>query len=429
MKLILGRLRPQSGNIFIHKNDSKQLNGNLLANTGGPDKCFIYYGLIYQLNSQSVNNRMDELNELFQLPSMDQSVGQILALLGCNGSGKTTLMKLILGRLRPQSGKIITKIDSKQLNGKQLDSIGPGVGYMPQEIALFNDFNIKQMFHYYGLIYQVDSQTVDNRMDELIELFQLPSMDQSVGTMSGGQQRLVSLAITLIHSPKLLLLDEPTVGVDSILRDRIWHYLDQLCHENNTTVIITTHYTEEARRADSVAFIYNGNCLANQSPNKLLETYRCSTLDDVYYELVQESMATNNNNKTDDQTVVVFNSKQLFKFHCIQALVMRNLIETKCRPWAYLCYYLLPFTIIYPSYISFNEPHNMPVAYDSLVSGRNHLAIIINNGFSDQIDSLVQNGTIIIDDYDYDMSTTTNHTLISLFADMTNPMYTTCLLI
>ncbi|XP_054158297.1 ABC transporter G family member 20-like [Oppia nitens] len=163
-----------------------------------------------------------------------------------------------------------------------------GVGYMPQEIALFNDFTIRQLFQYYGLIYQMNSQTINDCMNELKSMLQLAPLDQSVGTLSGGQQRLVSLAITLIHSPKLLLLDEPTVGVDSILRYRIWHYLDQLCHKNNTTVIITTHYTEEARRADSVAFIYNGNCLANQSPNKLIDTYRCSTLDDVYYKLCNE---------------------------------------------------------------------------------------------------------------------------------------------
>ncbi|XP_054158290.1 ABC transporter G family member 23-like, partial [Oppia nitens] len=336
--------------------------------------------------------------------SLNVTKGHILALLGCNGSGKTTLMKLILGRLRPQSGNIFINNDSKQLNGNRLANTGgPGVGYMPQEIALFNDFTVKQMFHYYGLIYQMNSQTVNNRMDELMVMFELPSMDQSVDTMSGGQQRLVSLAITLIHSPKLLLLDEPTVGVDSIIRSSIWHYLEQLCHENNTTVIITTHYTEEARRADSVAFIYNGYCLANQSPNQLIDTYRCSTLDDVYYEL-----------------------------------------------WTYIYYYLIPFAMIIPAHLAFDSPHDIPIAivnndnnnnsisiqftnllnnqifrktyynstelaYDSVVSGKNQYSIVISDGFSDEIIGQLTNGIIKIDDQFQSNSST-----IRLSADMTN---------
>ncbi|CAG2170563.1 unnamed protein product [Oppiella nova] len=113
-------------------------------------------------------------------------------------------------------------------------------------------------------------------------------MDRRVDRLSGGERRLVSLSAALIHSPKLLILDEPTVGVDPLIRHQIWRYLEELCLKNDTTVIISTHYMSEAINAGTVCFISNGQSVAYGSPQQLLVDYRCHTLDDVYYNSCQD---------------------------------------------------------------------------------------------------------------------------------------------
>lgn len=130
---------------------------------------------------------------------------------------------------------------------------GAGVGYMPQELALFLELSINEIFHYYGRLYGMGRNTIKQRTAQFIELLNLPGKHRQVDQLSGGQQRRVSLAVTLLHRPPLLILDEPTVGVDSMLRCKIWNYLEELCIKEGTSVLITTHYTEEAKGAYRVS--------------------------------------------------------------------------------------------------------------------------------------------------------------------------------
>ena len=110
------------------------------------------------------------------------------------------------------------------------DIPGVGVGYMPQDLALFQEFTINEILVYYGTIYHLTKSEISQRIAELTNFLNLSEKERPVSRLSGGQQRRVSIAITLIHRPKLLILDEPTVGVDSLLRNQIWQYLDQICH-------------------------------------------------------------------------------------------------------------------------------------------------------------------------------------------------------
>ena len=136
---------------------------------------------------------------------------------------------MMLGRLKPEFGSIrVFGADPRSLTS---NIPGPGVGYMPQELALFNEFTIEEMLIYFANIFHMTSEELKDRTKQLLQLLNLPEKDRRVGQLSGGQKRLVSIAVTIVHKPKLIILDEPTVGVDSMLRCRIWLYFEDLCRQ------------------------------------------------------------------------------------------------------------------------------------------------------------------------------------------------------
>jgi ABC-type multidrug transport system ATPase subunit/ABC-type multidrug transport system permease subunit len=224
---------------------------------------------------------------LLTLKKINVSVpqGKIYALLGSSGCGKTTLLRCVLGRLKPQSGMI--RVFGREPGSPFSPVPGPGVGYMPQELALFPDFTIKETLRYFGQLYRMTPKDIKGRTKFLITLLHLPEKNRLVSQLSGGQQRRVSLAAALVHHPPLLILDEPTVGVDPVLRKAIWEHLDALCHEDGLTVIITTHYIEEARTAETVGLMRFGRLLVQNNPDALLEQHNLPTLEAVFLKLCQ----------------------------------------------------------------------------------------------------------------------------------------------
>lgn len=131
---------------------------------------------------------------------------------------------------------------------------GKRVGYMPQEIALYGEFSIRETMMYFGWIFGMETKEIIERLHFLLNFLDLPSEKRLVKNLSGGQQRRVSFAVALMHDPELLILDEPTVGVDPLLRQSIWNHLVHITKSGQKTVIITTHYIEEARQAHTVSF-------------------------------------------------------------------------------------------------------------------------------------------------------------------------------
>ncbi|XP_046464439.1 ABC transporter G family member 20-like [Daphnia pulex] len=219
------------------------------------------------------------------LNGIDMSVkkGTIYGLLGASGCGKTTLLSCLIGRRRLDSGDIL--VLGHTPGSPESGIPGPRVGYMPQELALFDYFSIKETLHYFGRIYNLKTDFVDSQLEFLLKLLDLPPSHRYVGTLSGGQQRRVSFAVALFHEPELLILDEPTVGVDPLLRHSIWNHLVRQSVDHGRTVIVTTHYIEEARLADTIGLMRSGRLLAEDSPDNLLREYNLSSLEDVFLKL------------------------------------------------------------------------------------------------------------------------------------------------
>lgn len=156
---------------------------------------------------------------------------------------------------------------------------------MPQELAVYEDFTIKETLWYFGRLYRVPNKIIKERIEFLLTFLDLPRSKRLVLNMSGGQKRRVSLASALVHSPPLLILDEPTVGVDPLLRQSIWQHLVTLTQTEKITVIVTTHYIEEARRANIVGLMRRGKLLAENAPEDLMAKHDSSSLEDVFLKL------------------------------------------------------------------------------------------------------------------------------------------------
>ena len=213
--------------------------------------------------------------------------GAIYALLGPSGCGKTTLCNCITGRNRPTSGRVSVFNKTPGTPGSNIP--GPIIGYMPQEISLFPDFSIEETLMYFSKLYRLDPNRAADRIDFLVDFLELPDKRRMVANLSGGQQRRVSLAAALIHSPPLLILDEPTVGVDPVLRQVIWDYLVLLSTKEQLSIIITTHYIEEARAANVCGLMRQGKLLVEESPDFLMEKFKSPTLEAVFLQLSKAS--------------------------------------------------------------------------------------------------------------------------------------------
>lgn len=204
-------------------------------------------------------------------------------LLGASGCGKTTLLSCIVGRRRLNSGELWVLGGHPGSRGSGVP--GPRIGYMPQEIALYGEFTLRETLIYFGWISGMKTEEVDKRIDYLLKFLMLPNAARMVKNLSGGQQRRMSLASALLHEPELLILDEPTVGVDPLLRQAIWDHLVDITKTGTRTVIVTTHYIEETRSASLIGLMRGGRFLAEESPDDLLAHYNSDSLEAVFLKL------------------------------------------------------------------------------------------------------------------------------------------------
>jgi ABC-2 type transport system ATP-binding protein len=200
----------------------------------------------------------------------------ILGLLGPNGSGKTTFIRVLAGLLRPTSGEVLV------LGRRPGLHTAPHVGYMTQAPALYDDLPVRDNLVFFGRLFGLSRAEAGRRADELMTLVSLTEKARTpVRDLSGGMRQRTNLACAMIHRPRLLLLDEPTVGVDPVLRVSLWDHFRSLNAEGST-VLLTTHVMDEADRCDSVALIDSGRTIAEGTPQELRERTGASTIEEAY---------------------------------------------------------------------------------------------------------------------------------------------------
>ena len=184
--------------------------------------------------------------------------GEILGLLGPNGAGKTTTVRMIACLLKPTSGKIL--VDGYDAV-KEPEKVKQKIGYMPQRFSLYEDLTVMENLEFYGKVYGLSRAERERRAKKLLEFVELSRFgNRQAGKLSGGMKQRLLLACALLHEPELLILDEPTAGVDPPLRRRFWEYFREL-NRKGITLLITTHYMDEAENCTRIGIMNNGNLI------------------------------------------------------------------------------------------------------------------------------------------------------------------------
>ncbi len=202
--------------------------------------------------------------------SFEVKKGEIFGLIGPDGAGKTTTLRILTGLLNINSGEV-------QVAGFYLpqdsEKVKENIGYMPQKFSLYNDLTVKENISFFAEIFEIDKKILMERMEPLLEMTRLhPFSDRLTGNLSGGMKQKLALMCTLIHRPKILILDEPTIGVDPVSRREFWEILQNIVAEG-ITVILSTPYMDEAEWCTHIGLIFKGKILQIDTPKNLKKQF------------------------------------------------------------------------------------------------------------------------------------------------------------
>ncbi len=224
--------------------------------------------------------------------------GIIFGFLGPNGAGKTTTIKMLTTTLRPSSG--IMRVDGHDPVLEQ-NAVRRSLGIVFQDPSLDEELTAFENMELHGALYGVPSPKRQERIKRLLQFVELwDRQGDFVKHFSGGMKRRLEIARALLHEPKILFLDEPTLGLDPQTRNHIWNYIKNLCAEQSVTVFFTTHYMEEADRvADELAVIDRGKIVAKGSPQRLKEMAKAQSLEDAFITLTGHAIRDEEASATD----------------------------------------------------------------------------------------------------------------------------------
>jgi ribosome-dependent ATPase len=220
--------------------------------------------------------------------------GEIFGFLGSNGCGKTTTMKMLTGLLPASEG--IARLFGRQIDPNDIE-IRRRVGYMSQSFSLYNELTVRQNLELHARLFGMPAETIPERIDRMSQRFELEDiMDTLPDALPLGIRQRLSLAVAMIHSPDILILDEPTSGVDPVARDNFWRILSDLSRNDNVTIFVSTHFMNEAMLCDRISLMHAGKVLVSDTPKTIITLRSASTLEEAFVAHLQDAMG-----ETEDQ--------------------------------------------------------------------------------------------------------------------------------
>jgi ribosome-dependent ATPase len=213
--------------------------------------------------------------------------GEIFGFVGSNGCGKTTTMKMLTGLLAPSEGEALLfgrPLDASDINSRRR------VGYMSQSFSLYTELTVRQNLELHARLFHLPAGKARSRLRELVERFGLEEhLDQRTSELPLGIRQRLSLAVAIVHEPEMLILDEPTSGVDPLARDRFWELLIDLSRNQGVTIFVSTHFMNEAERCDRISLMDSGRVLATDKPGNLVKARSAATLEDAFISYLEEA--------------------------------------------------------------------------------------------------------------------------------------------
>ena len=254
--------------------------------------------------------------------------GEIFGFLGSNGCGKTTTMKMLTGLLPTSDGE--ARLFGRPADAKDID-LRKRVGYMSQSFSLYAELTVRQNLALHARVFHLPSDQISSRISEMIQRFGLGDViDELAEKLPLGIRQRLSLAVAVIHAPEMLILDEPTSGVDPVARDQFWELLIQLSREEGVTIFISTHFMNEAERCDRISLMHAGKVLAQDAPDELVHARGSENLEEAFIAYLKDASrdelkTTDSNNQTSTDTAPSPAAEESW----------RNLVFDPRRLWAY----------------------------------------------------------------------------------------------
>ena len=260
--------------------------------------------------------------------------GEIFGFVGSNGCGKTTTMKMLTGLLGASEGTALLfgrPIETSDLNARKR------VGYMSQQFSLYTELTVRQNLDLHARLFHLTPQRAKTRVAELMDRFGLNEhVDQRAEDLPLGIRQRLSLAVAIVHAPEMLILDEPTAGVDPLARDRFWELLIGLSRNEGVTIFVSTHFMNEAERCDRISLMDSGRVLATDTPAGLVAMRGAATLEDAFIDYLEEATGTQSGDleikPTAEQPEVAQSvnakkSRPLFSLRRLGACTIRETLE------------------------------------------------------------------------------------------------------
>lgn len=238
------------------------------------------------INDISILGATKKFGDLTAVDNLSLNVkqGEIFCLVGPNAAGKTTAIRLLLGILKSESGEINVKGFSVPKEKKKLRKI---MGYLPQQRALYDLLTTRENIEFFARAKGLPKAKARENTSKMIEKLSLKEHERKLTMhLSGGTQQRAALAAAMVNDPEIIFLDEPTVGLDPVLRREFWEYFREISKQHGTTILVTTHYLNEAEWADRVGVMRNGILLAVDTPKKLLERTGQVNMENMFFELI-----------------------------------------------------------------------------------------------------------------------------------------------